>query len=114
MKNKLFILFRILLIVVLVGKILNWFLKFDTGTNQILNTAMFCLIGIAYIVMGFVWDKKSVQVLMVFCGIFLIVMNFVPGRTWISIVGILCILVPMIIARFQKKEKESSEIILDN
>lgn len=112
MKNKLFILFRILLIVVLVGKILNWFLKFDPGTNQILNRAMFCLIGIAYLVMGYVWDKKILKVLITACGIFLIVMNFVPGRTWLSILGIVCILVPMIIARFQKKENEN--VVIDN
>ncbi len=113
MKNKISLLFRILLIVVLVGKILNWFLKFDAGTNQILNTAMFCLIGIAYIVMGFVWDKKLAKVLMVFCGIFLIIMNFIPQTTLINIIGILCMLFPLIIARFHK-EKDSSELLLEN
>ncbi len=112
MKNKLFKLFQILVIMIFIGKILNWFLKFDTGTNQILNTAMFCLIGIAYLVMGYVWDKKILKILITACGIFLIVMNFVPGRTWLSILGIVCILVPMIIARFQKKENEN--VVIDN
>lgn len=112
MKNKLFKLFQILVIMIFIGKTLNWFLKFDTGTNQILNTAMFCLIGIAYLVMGYVWDKKILKVLITACGIFLIVMNFVPGRTWLSILGIVCILVPMIIARFQKKENEN--VVIDN
>ena len=110
MKNILFTSFRVLLILVLIAKILNWFLKFSEETNQVLNAAMFCLIGVAYIYMGFVWDKKLVKLLIVFCGIFLILMNFVPERTWITIVGIVCILVPMIIARFQKKEKENALI----
>ena len=104
MKKILFTGFRILLILVLIAKVLNWFLNFDVNTNQFLNTAMFCLIGIAYLVIGFVWDKKMIQVLIIFCGLFLIIMNFVPERTWITVIGIVCILVPMIIARFQKKE----------
>ena len=114
MKKTILILIRVLLLLVLLGIVLNWFLNFNDATNQLIYTAMFCLIGISYIIMGFAWDKKLVQALIVFCGIFLIVMNFVPGRTWISIVGIVCILVPMIIARFQKKEKDSSEVLLEN
>ena len=76
MKNAIFLTFRILLGLVILFKILNWFLKFDSETNQFLNTAMFCLIGIAYLVMGYVWDKKILKVLITACGLFLIIMNF--------------------------------------
>lgn len=112
MKNAIFLTFRILLGLVILFKILNWFLKFDSETNQFLNTAMFCLIGIAYLVMSYVWDKKILKVLITACGLFLIIMNFIPGKTWITIVGIVCILVPMIIARFQKKENEN--LVIDS
>ena len=112
MKKTIFTLFRILLLLVLISKVLNWFLKFDEVTNQVLNTAMFCLIGIAYLVMGYAWDKKIISVIIITCGLFLIIMNFLPDKTWITIIGIVCILFPMLITRFQKKE--NGNILIKN
>lgn len=88
--------------VVLAGKILNWLLHFNDTTNFILNTSMFSLIGIAYIVVGAIWDKRAGKVILIFCGLFLITYNFLPENIVFQIVGIACILVPMLIARFSK------------
>lgn len=83
---------------------LNWFLDFSYKTNFILNTFMFSLIGIAYIVVGYVWDHKVYKVLMMLCGSFLIVMNFLPGDLIVNIIGIACIITPLLIARFTDKK----------
>ncbi len=105
MKNAIFIVFKTLIALVLVGKVLNWFLDFSYGTNQLLNAAMFSLIGIAYLVVGFAWDSKLTKVVFITCGLFLIAMNFFEKNTILTIVGIICILTPMLIGRFYK-EKE--------
>src|SRR3712207_1993317 len=103
MKNVLFTTFRILIALVLLGKIFNWFLKFGEETNQILNAAMFSLIGISYIVMGSIWEKRALRVLITGCGLFLIARNFFDENITLSIIAITCILVPMLVARFEKR-----------
>ncbi|MCE5320800.1 MAG: hypothetical protein LLF93_06845, partial [Bacteroidales bacterium] len=110
MKKTLFTIFRILIGIILVGKISNWFLNYSDETNQILNAGMFALIGIAYLVGGFIWDKKLTNIIFLICGIYLIVMNFIDDFGLKSIIGIVCILTPMLIARFSPKETDEKEL----
>ena len=104
MKNAHFTVYRILIALVLIGNILNWFLNFSDEINQILNMTMFSLIGIAYIVIGYVWDNKSLKIIIMTCGLFLIAMNFFGNYVTLDIIGIVCILTPLSIARFYKRE----------
>lgn len=106
MKKTAIIVFRVLIGLVLIGKISNWFLDYSDETNKILNTAMFCLIGIAYIFVGITWDKKWMKLVFIVCGLYLIVMNFLEPHVMLSIIGILCTLIPILIARFLPAEKE--------
>lgn len=106
MKNILFTIFRILLALVILGKILNWFLNFNSEINDVLNIAMFSLIGIAYIGMGYVWKKSVIKIVIIACGVFLIVINFFRSSMVLDIIGIFCILIPMIIARFYKEKDD--------
>lgn len=103
MKNALFTVFRILVALVLLGKILNWFLDFSAEINQLLNSAMFSLIGIAYLVMGYVWEQKLVKIVITACGSFLLLMNLFGNNTAVSIIGLICMVTPMIIARLYQK-----------
>ncbi len=110
MKKILHKIFLTLIGIVLIGKISNWFLNYSDETNQILNAGMFTLIGIAYLVGGFVWDKKLVNIIFMTCGIYLIVMNFIGDFGLKSIIGIVCILTPMLIARFLPNETDEKEL----
>jgi hypothetical protein len=107
MKRSFFTIFRILLAIVLTGKILNWFLNFSDETNQVLNIAMFSLIGIAYMIIGFAWDNKLVKFIIVGCGAFLLVQNFLFPGLILNIVSIFCIITPLLIARFNKESRKS-------
>ena len=110
MKKTLFTIFRILIGIILVGKISNWFLNYSDETNHILNAGMFTLIGIAYLVGGFIWDKKLTNIIFLICGIYLIAMNFIDDFGLKSIIGIVCILTPMLIARFSPEETDEKEL----
>jgi hypothetical protein len=110
MKKTLFIIFQVLLGVVLVGKISNWFLDYSEETNQMLSTTMFTLIGIAYLVGAFSWDKKLTKLIFLICGTYLIAMNFISDFELKSILAIACILTPMLIARFSPKESDDEEL----
>ena len=110
MKKTLHKIFLILIGIVLIGKISNWFLNYNDFTNQFLNAGMFTLIGIAYLVRGLIWDKKLINAIFLTCGIYLIVMNFIPDSIWNSIIGIVCLLTPMIIARFSPDKTDEKRI----
>lgn len=110
MKKILHKIFLILIGIVLIGKISNWFLNYSDETNQILNAGMFTLIGIAYLVGGFVWNKKLINIIFLVCGIYLIAMNFIGDFGLKSIIGIVCILIPMLIARFSTDETDEKEL----
>lgn len=100
MKQKLFVAFKSLIVLVLLGKVLNWILHFEESINNMLNIAMFSLIGIAYLVMAFSWNHYIQKWLIMACGICLILMNFFGRNDLLNAAGIVCILVPMLIARF--------------
>ncbi len=109
LKNNTLKIYGILIGIVLVGKISNWFLNYSDETNKILNTAMFCLIGIAYMVFSWTFDKIILKLALAICGIYLIAMNFIPDFSWNSIIGIICIVTPMIIGKFLPNEENDEE-----
>lgn len=99
-----FLIFRLLLGVVLVGKIAGWFLHFNEVTNDVLNAAMFILIGIWFVSAAYAWESKLSKIVFLICGLYLIVMNFVPDFYAKSIIGIPCIVIPLLMMRFSKDE----------
>mgnify|MGYP005995152693 CR=1 FL=1 len=108
LKNNTLKIYRILIGIVLIGKISNWFLNYSDETNKILNTAMFCLIGIAYLAFSWSFEKKILKLALAICGIYLVIMPFTTDFSWNSIIGIVCILTPMIIGKFLLDEEEIS------
>jgi len=89
---------------VLFGQILNWILKFNDKVEQLLNTAMFSLIGLAYIVLGYAQDNKMLRIIAIICGVYLIAGNFFEKNTLLKIIGLICLLTPVLIARFHKEK----------
>ncbi|MEY8847216.1 hypothetical protein AB9K26_00215, partial [Psychroserpens sp. XS_ASV72] len=88
-------------------------LNFDYETNKILNITMFCLIGIAYLAFAWAFDNIKLKIVLTICGIYLIVMNFIPQFSWNSIIGIACILTPMIIGKVLSKKDELEESVTE-
>lgn len=105
--------YRILLAIVVVGKISNWFLNYSDETNKILSTAMFCLIGMAYLVLAWAFDKFILKLIFLSCGLYLIVLNFLANFGWNSIIGIVCVLTPIIIGRFLPEEDGEDKIVAE-
>jgi hypothetical protein len=110
MKKTLFIVFRILIAIVLIGKMSNWFLNYSDETNQVLNASMFTLIGIAYVVAGYVWDTKLIKIIFLISGLYLMVISFVNDFYLKPILGIACILTPMLLVRFSPEEPDENEL----
>jgi hypothetical protein len=103
LQDKLLSVFPFIALIILGFKISNWFLNFDTETNEIINTVMFVFIGLFYILMGFQFVHKGMKTLLLVSGVYLIIMNFITTNFLVSIIGILLILIPLLIFRFNKQ-----------
>jgi hypothetical protein len=111
MKKSLLFIFRILIGIILIGKISGWFFNYSEETNRVINAAMFTLIGVAYLAGGFIWNKKLINLIFLVCGFYLVGMNFVADFGFKSIIGFICILTPMVIARFLPEETDEKECV---
>lgn len=108
LKTSLFKVFQILLGVVLLGKVLHFIVHLPDPTNRVLNATMFSLIGIAYAVMAWVWKPLFTKLVIVTCALFLVGMNFFSANTTMDIIAIVCLLIPMLIARFNKSVNDKA------
>jgi hypothetical protein len=82
-------------------------LNFSLEINQILNVAMFSLIGISYLVAGYIWNNKLYKVIVITCGLYLIIMNFFKSMVVLDVLTIVCILIPLLLF-YPNKIKERS------
>ncbi|WP_460219658.1 hypothetical protein [Psychroserpens sp. MEBiC05023] len=116
MKKVIYIILMSLLILVLLAKISNWFFRYAPETNDIINTAMYSLIGICYIIGAFTWNKTWIKSILLLSGIYLIVMNFVADFDIKSIIGIICMLTPILIGKFFLKADDDfdEEELIEN
>ena len=86
--NKIYI---ILLGIIIVGKLSNWFLNYSDKTNDLLNTVLFTLIGVGFVIESFTLYKKEFKLIFLICGIYLIAMNFIDNFQLKSLIGIVSI-----------------------
>ena len=106
MKKTIKITVFILLMIVLIAKVSNWFFNFSEAIKNIIDIVMFCLIGFVYIFWSVYQPKMKYKGLLIVCGAVIILMNFIRSIVWIKIAGIVCILIPLILFQFQgNKEK---------
>ena len=112
MKSALYTLYFSLLALVLFSKIANWFLNFSQATNDLINTAMFCLIGVGYIFLNHQsFNKVWPRVFTTICGVYLIIMNFIPKDTLLYILSIASVVCPLILAKiFKSKGQKNTEM----
>lgn len=107
-KNLLRGVFLMALFIILAGQVLNLFLHFNIRIRQILNIVMFCLIGIGYIAEGFGKYHKILRFIMLFSGLFLIFMNFIPMSIAFYIMAVVCLIAPPVIIRVVNKKRPAN------
>lgn len=96
---------------VFIAKISNLFLHYDEETNRLINSLMFCFIGVWYIADSLKQSKTAFKILFLVCGGYLILMNFIETNPFLKILGILSIIIPLIVIRRNRKRKQREELI---
>ena len=94
---------------IIIAKVLNWVIGFNESTHDLINKAMFILIGVSYLIFGYALDQLRYRLITMVCGIFLISMNFLPKNNYMIAAAIISILATILIRRFLiKNETENS------
>ena len=94
---------------IIIAKVLNWVIGFNESTHDLINKAMFILIGVSYLIFGYALDQLRYRLITMVCGIFLISMNFLPKNNYMIAAAIISILATILIKRFLiKNETENS------
>lgn len=107
LKNKILKALSALAVLTLFVQISTWFYDYDNETKHLINAVMFAIIGVSYLIFGFSLSEKITKLTLIACGLFLIVMNFIPKNTFVEVIGIICLIIPMLIGRFSKEIKEA-------
>ena len=106
MKKVVNIAYSVVLMGVIIAKISNWVFSYSETTNEIINTIMFCLIGVGYIYWAITQTHRLYQILVLLCGMFVILMNFIEKSSYLTIIGIVCLIIPMVLFRLEGKKEE--------
>ncbi|MFN7585311.1 MAG: hypothetical protein ACK5RI_05295 [Bacteroidota bacterium] len=94
---------------IIIAKVLNWVIGFNESTHDLINKAMFILIGVSYLIFGYALDQFRYRLITMVCELILITMNFFSENNYLNILGIISILVPMLIGRLVvSKNNENS------
>lgn len=101
--------FFIIVIIILLAKISNWFLNYDNSVNDIINNTMFALIGLNYFVYAWALDKWWLKLIVFLCGVYLLSMSFLNDFSLNSLFAIISIVVPMIIAKVLPVEEDENK-----
>jgi uncharacterized membrane protein len=109
LKDNVLLPISILALLILLAKISNWIFDYDGQTIGILNTVMFVFLGVVWLVFGFFNDNRKAGAIIIACGLYLMAWSFLPENDFFNVVGILCLLVPVLIGRFQKNKAEKAE-----
>lgn len=99
--------FRVLFTLVLVGYIILWTLNPGEEYHFILNTAMFILIGMAYLAYAWALDRIKHKLTVLICALYLMVMNFLDFSQN-TLIGIFCIIIPLAIAYYLPDDEKTS------
>ena len=111
MKNTFLIILRVLMIAILLAKVSSWFIDYSENIENLINTAMFSLIGIYFIVMGIVFDKKLLKAIFLICGAILIIFNFIELNGFIEFIKLIALVVPIALGYFSKEVKLTKQKI---
>ncbi len=106
MTRKLVLFFGLLALIVLLGKFSNWFLHYSDATNRLLDTLMFCIIGLGCLGFTFAFSNKIIKAALAICGLYLMTMYFIPEFYGKKIIGICCILTMLFAGRFLLKDDD--------
>ena len=101
MKNLLRILTSLALII-FIANASSFIFSYNDSINDILNILMFSVIGLYYIIMSLSLVNNLYKFGILLCGVFLIIMNFLPENNFLLIIAVLSILLPMLIIRFSR------------
>lgn len=107
MKTKLKQIMLIIGILLIIAKISEYFIAYNHSTLETFTHIMFMVIGGFYFVVGFYLKKTFLKMVFFISGLYLLIMNFLPESTVVTLIGIVLLLVSISLMRYSPEVKES-------
>ena len=104
MRKVVYVAFILACTIILIGKILNWFIDFDPSFSNGLNLAMFTLLGIYWLYQAWSYDHKLIKALFFIGGIYLLLLKWINIPDFLSGVFIGLVLAPWILVKLNPKK----------
>lgn len=101
MRKVVYVIFILACVIILIGKILNWFLDFDPAVSNGLNIAMFILLGILWLSWAWAYDHKMIKVLFFIGGCFLLTHKWINLPDFLSGIMVVLVFVPFVLVRLK-------------
>ena len=102
MKRSVYIVFLIALGIILLGKILNWFIEFSPVIESVLNVSMFSLVGLLYLAFAWAMDNKLTKLLFFLGGTFLLIYPWIDDPNDIlGILAVLIVVLPLLLGKLK-------------
>ena len=104
MRKVVYVAFILACGIILIGKILNWFIDFDPSFSNGLNIAMFTLIGIYWLYWAWSYDHKFIKALFFIGGIYLLIHKWIIIPDFLSGVMVVLAFAPWILVKVNPKK----------
>jgi hypothetical protein len=103
-KSSIFYLIMIVALAILIAKVLNWFLHFDTEVNRIINIIMFGFIAMIYLLQVKSTKHIYLKYLFLISSTSIVLCLFFYHNNLVAYLLIMLILIPWAIQKFYYKE----------
>lgn len=100
MKKILFKIVLGLIVLTLLAVVFSRVFNYSDEVKQMINTVMFSLVGVGYLLISSNMKKEINKSVFVVCGAYLIIMNFIELNTMFKVIGMLSIALPLLVSKF--------------
>ncbi len=104
MRKVVYVIFILACGIILIGKILSWFLDFEPAFSNGLNIAMFTLLGFLWFSWAWDYDHKMLKVLFFIGGVYLLIHKWITIPDFLSGILVVVAFVPWILVKLDPKK----------
>ena len=104
MRKVVYVAFILVCALILIGKILNWFIDFTPAFSNGLNIAMFTLLGFYWLYWSWSYNHKIIKALFLVGGIYLLLHKWIAIPDFLSGVLVVLAFTPWVLVKVSPRK----------
>ncbi len=101
MRKVIYVVFILACLIIIAGKILDWFIDFDPAVSSGLNIAMFSLLGLLWLSWAWAYDHKLIKALFFLGGCYLLIAKWISLPDFLHGLLVVAVIIPFILVRIK-------------